>query len=226
MPRFRPRRPTRGCHRATVCQSTIVESDDDVSPALREVARARGYRSMLLVPLKRENAAVGMISVTRREPGEFSRHQVDLLQTFADQAVIAIENVRLFNETKEALERQTATAEILKSSAARRPTRSRYSTRSCKTRCACSTRISAISGCTTARCERDTRPARRRFCRLAIPRALRRPKESGAPGRRAPGILTSPTCKPATYRGLAPAKGYGERGAYGVPMMREGHVVG
>ena len=59
-------------------------------------------------------APIGIISVTRVEPGAFAAHHVQLLQTFADQAVIAIENARLFNETQEALERQTATADILR----------------------------------------------------------------------------------------------------------------
>ncbi len=83
-------------------------------PDLRDVARMRGFRSMLRVPLLRDRAPIGFISVTRVEPGMFAAHHVQLLQTFADQAVIAIENTRLFNETKEALERQTATADILK----------------------------------------------------------------------------------------------------------------
>ncbi len=91
-----------------------TETDATVSTAMRELARKRGYRSMLIVPLIRDSVTIGAISVTRSAPGRFPSHQVDLLQTFADQAVIAMENVRLFNETKEALERQTATAEILR----------------------------------------------------------------------------------------------------------------
>ncbi len=90
--------------------------DTEVIPyaPIREIARLHGFRSMLFVPLMSGGATIGVISVTRLEPGAFADHHVQLLQTFADQAVIAIENARLFNETQEALERQTATAEILK----------------------------------------------------------------------------------------------------------------
>jgi GAF domain-containing protein len=87
---------------------------DDPTYQLREIARARGYRSMMYAPLMNKGASIGFIGVTRVEPGAFSEHHVQLLQTFADQAVIAIENTRLFNETKEALERQTAMSEVLR----------------------------------------------------------------------------------------------------------------
>jgi GAF domain-containing protein len=80
----------------------------------QEVAHFGGWRSLLAVPMVREGSAVGVIWVARAYPGAFPDSQIALLRTFAEQAVIAIENVRLFSETKEALERQTATAEILK----------------------------------------------------------------------------------------------------------------
>ena len=80
----------------------------------QRLARARGWRSVTFTPLMTQGALIGFIAVTRRETGVLADHHVQLLQTFADQAVIAIENARLFNETQEALERQTATADILK----------------------------------------------------------------------------------------------------------------
>ncbi len=91
-----------------------AQSNPDVTAEGRAMARARGFRANLLVPLVREGQAIGLISVTRSEAGTFPARQVDLLKTFADQAVIAIENARLFNETQDALDRQTATAGVLK----------------------------------------------------------------------------------------------------------------
>ena len=84
------------------------------SARFRREVRERGYRSLLAVPMIRDGEAIGALTVSRKEPGSFDRHRIDLLKIFADQAVIAIENARLFNETKEALERQTATAEVLR----------------------------------------------------------------------------------------------------------------
>src|SRR5262249_47861895 len=96
---------------------TIVHISDieheDTSGRNRTLGRGFGYRRLLVVPMVRDGIAVGALAVTGREPGWYSDRQIALLKTFADQAVIAIENVRLFTETKEALEQQTATAEIL-----------------------------------------------------------------------------------------------------------------
>src|SRR5215813_6919365 len=80
-----------------------------------------GYRTALGVPMLREGEAIGLILVARAEPGPFSDNEIDLLKTFADQAVIAIENVRLFRELEArnrdlttALDTQTATSDILR----------------------------------------------------------------------------------------------------------------
>src|SRR5262249_18481609 len=86
----------------------------------REFALAGGWRAVLGVPLLRDGQSVGAISVGKREPTPFSEQQIQLLKTFADQAVIAIENVRLFEaeqarsrELSESLEQQTASSEVL-----------------------------------------------------------------------------------------------------------------
>ncbi|HEY1458817.1 MAG TPA: GAF domain-containing protein [Casimicrobiaceae bacterium] len=99
---------------------SIPDVLDDPDFRVDEAVRASGFRSVLAVPLVREGKPIGAIAVGRPDRGSFPDEQIALLQTFAAQAVIAIDNVRLFTqlqsrnaELTEALEQQTATSEIL-----------------------------------------------------------------------------------------------------------------
>jgi len=102
----------RAIRSGSICH--VPDALSDVLYPNKDAARVSGWRGCLAVPMIRDREVIGAIFVARRQPGLFTDAQVQLLKTFADQAVIAIENVRLFNETKESLAQQTATADVLK----------------------------------------------------------------------------------------------------------------
>ncbi len=100
--------------RTILARSIVQIADSAADPSYDPNSVITGHwRRMLGAPMLREGTPLGALVVAWREPGETPPRQVELLQTFADQAAIAIENVRLFNETKEALDQQKASAEVL-----------------------------------------------------------------------------------------------------------------
>jgi signal transduction histidine kinase len=120
-----PALPTRalGAGRAILERAVVHIPDVEVDPEFQHqvLTRAIGFRSSLFVPMLLEGTPIGVILVARAKAGPFSNNEIELLKTFADQAVIAIENVRLFTELQAsnrelttALDTQTATSDILR----------------------------------------------------------------------------------------------------------------
>ena len=121
-PRPAARDTMSGC--AILAGGLVYSEDTSVAEemaASHRLSELMGFRAQMSVPLLRDGAPIGAITVARRDPGRFPERQVELLRTFADQAVIAVENVRLFTalearnrELRVALEQQTATSDLLK----------------------------------------------------------------------------------------------------------------
>jgi two-component system, NtrC family, sensor kinase len=242
-----PVRPTQalGSGRAILRRAVVHIPDVEVDPEYvhQALRRAVGFRSGLWVPMMREGAPIGVIAVVRAAPGPFSDNQIELLKTFADQAVIAVENVRLFQELRartadltRSVEQLTALGEVSRAVSSTLDLDTVLDTIVTRAK-----QLAGTDGCTIYEYDEASEAFRLRASRFAHPheatvldpiaRATPIPKGQGLAGRAA--LLREPVHIPdiaveGAYESpmRAPLLQAGYRALLGVPLLREEQVVG
>ena len=215
----------------TVVHYPDVADGEGVPETTRTACKAVGYRGVIFAPMIWEGKGIGVIFVGRDYVGPFSEKDIALLRTFADQAVIAIQNARLVNETKEALDQQTATANVLKAISRTTfeldpvlETLIENATRLCKAdtgTCTCAAATSTSWWPVMAPCRSRSSSCVSTRCRRARERSSGRVALT-----RQPAHLDDARNRSLLHMEARPRDLFGFRSIFGVPMLREGEPIG